>query len=583
MSYKLILRPTWPEMHGNLSLCHLERGSRDLQGDCGQTILVCLFLTTVILHLKHHTTSASKLPLALLCSIMGIILSPIVLAMLLLCSIYRLVARATLYTMYSNYQGLMDGADAYWSLEVDSSKAVINILAFVELKSSGFTDLRCSLKKIFQDRLLSEVRLFKLKCLRKLSMFGYFYWEEMEEVCIDDHIRWMDLDIVTDDSVTDYLSKNCNNPLPHNNMSLWEVLVAKHPLTRDGRRLYPVLFRIHHAVGDGMALVSLFLNSFTDNCLSNRLEAIQEKQMNTIKQSTGPAKDLLQVPYTRRRRKSSIFHGDELNKLNKHCVYGVTTMLQKISVVLLAPYVLLVQACYGVDKNLLHGAELVGKKHVGWAFGNGTLTKVKFIKNRLNCYFTDVILLAISNVFEEYYSMYGKPPSELTVVIPARMPFEDEFNTSNAPTNRFTVGMIKLPIADPDKFQAVRRSADRLKTHPDYLVNYWLLKVICTYIPIVLLKSAMESRQATLAMSNIPGPNSLTKIDGNIIHDLVFLLPNRDTTGVGVSMLSYAGKLNFGLIVDSALIPYKEDATHIARRMVAEIDKIYYCVKDKCG
>lgn len=80
---------------------------------------------------------ASKLPLALICSIMGIILSPIVLAMLFLCSIYRFIARTILYSMYSNYRGLMDGADAYWSLEVDSSKAVINIVAFVELKSCG--------------------------------------------------------------------------------------------------------------------------------------------------------------------------------------------------------------------------------------------------------------------------------------------------------------------------------------------------------------------------------------------------------------------------------------------------------------
>lgn len=392
--------------------------------------------------------------------------------------------------------------------------------------------MRCTIKNIFEERLLSDDQLFKLKCLRKLSSFGYSYWDELKDIELDDHIRWMDLDTVTEDSVTSYVSDTCNKPLPHNQLSLWEVLVSKHSLKRDSRQLYPVLFRIHHAVGDGIALISLFLNSFTDNGFGHEyitpLQYIPEKRRNGITQDLGSIKDLFEIPCAKRR--NSLFN-DELRKLNKHCIYGILSILQKISVLLFAPYVLISQAYSGIDDSILHGKQLVGKKYVGRAAGQRTLTKVKFIKNKLNCHFMDVILLTMSNVFEVYFSKYGKPPQDFTLVIPARVSYEDDTKNSNVPSNRFTVGMIKLPVAGTNKFQAVCKSADRLRVHPDYMVNFWLLKVVCTYIPITMLRSVLKSKQASVAISNIPGPDSLTKIKGNTIHDLVFWTPNRDTTG----------------------------------------------------
>lgn len=120
-----------------------------------------------------------------------------------------------------------------------------------------------------------------------------------------------------------------------------------------------------------------------------------------------------------------------------------------------------------------------------------------------------------------------------------------------------------------------------------------------SYLPALLPASALDnfvaSPHCTLAVSNLPGPQIATKVKGFNISNIVFWLPNRGSTGlfllkknliqtwynlllyfigIGVSVLSYANKLQIGIIVDKAIIDNCEDANFLLENTIEEIQNM---------
>jgi hypothetical protein len=75
-------------------------------------------------------------------------------------------------------------------------------------------------------------------------------------------------------------------------------------------------------------------------------------------------------------------------------------------------------------------------------------------------------------------------------------------------------------------------------------------------LPAVVQGPAIElfSRKGSLVASNVPGPQTPLCICGQRISEMYFWVPQSGSIGVGVSILSYAGKVFFGLIADRACV-----------------------------
>lgn len=57
----------------------------------------------------------------------------------------------------------------------------------------------------------------------------------------------------------------------------------------------------------------------------------------------------------------------------------------------------------------------------------------------------------------------------------------------------------------------------------------------------------------------------------NILDHLTFWLPNRGTTGIGISLFSYKNNLNFGIIADENLIPNVDDLNWILEMLIKSL------------
>jgi hypothetical protein len=79
------------------------------------------------------------------------------------------------------------------------------------------------------------------------------------------------------------------------------------------------------------------------------------------------------------------------------------------------------------------------------------------------------------------------------------------------------------------------------------------------------------STKATAVATNVPGPQQPMYLAGKRISRLIFWVPQSGDIGLGISILSYAGQVQFGLIADYKRVP---DPARVAARFHEEFEKV---------
>ena len=76
-------------------------------------------------------------------------------------------------------------------------------------------------------------------------------------------------------------------------------------------------------------------------------------------------------------------------------------------------------------------------------------------------------------------------------------------------------------------------------------------------------------------MSNVPGPTEPLFLAGHEIVQQMFWVPQSGEIGIGVGILSYNGRVQFGLIADANLIP---EPRAVVERFAVEFEKLLLIV-----
>ena len=72
-------------------------------------------------------------------------------------------------------------------------------------------------------------------------------------------------------------------------------------------------------------------------------------------------------------------------------------------------------------------------------------------------------------------------------------------------------------------------------------------------------------------LTNVPGPQSRLYFAGGEIREMMFWVPQNGSIGLGISILSYNGKIFFGLISDRKLVPQPDE---IVEKFRPEMEKL---------
>lgn len=202
------------------------------------------------------------------------------------------------------------------------------------------------------------------------------------------------------------------------------------------------------------------------------------------------------------------------------------------------------------------------------------LDEVKAVGRALNCSINDVLLSCVAGAIGGYLTALGDEVGglEIRAMVPVNLrPVEEAYQLGN----RFGLAPVVLPIGinNPlERVYEVRRRMAELKGSTQPLLTYGLLALAG-----VLNKVAQDamlslfSRKTTAVMTNVPGPREKLKFCGATLEQNMAWVPQSGTVGLGVSVLSYGGGVQFGIISDAKLCP---DPQKIIDRFEPEFAKL---------
>lgn len=455
----------------------------------------------------------------------------------------------------------MGRVDTAW-LRMDSASNLMMIVGVWVLRP-GLR--RSDLAQRLQERLLKYPRF--VQCAREDATGAH--WVADKDFDLDRHLVTEVLPKTRkgqeQQALQDRLAELCMQPLERQH-PLWQMHLVEH--YKGGSAL---MVRIHHCIADGIALIGV-MNSLVDggtappppdaraphraglegaedwvaDALFKPLVSLAIKALGMAGDGAAKSMDILLDPQ----------EGADAARLVYHVLSDAAAL-----------------ALMGDDSpTSLKGIPGL-QKRVAWC-APLPLEEVKAVGRALNCSVNDVLLSCVAGAIGHYLQAQGEPVAgkEIRAMVPVNLrPLAQTHELGN----QFGLAPLVLPIGLENPIERVfevRRRMTGLKGSMQPLMSFGLLAVAG-----LLVKPAQDallnlfSKKTTAVMTNVPGPRKKLVICGATIEESLFWVPQSGNVGLGVSILSYGGGVQFGVVTDAILCPEPQE---IIDRFAPEFAKI---------
>ena len=186
------------------------------------------------------------------------------------------------------------------------------------------------------------------------------------------------------------------------------------------------------------------------------------------------------------------------------------------------------------------------------------LDRIKAIGRGVDGKINDVLLTALAGALRRYFEAHNEHTTDLEVrtVIPVNLrPLERAFDLGNV----FGLAFLSLPVGIGDareRLLEVKRRMDQIKSSAEPAVAFGILQAIGSG-PETLHEQVVEilSSKVSAVMTNVPGPRERLHLAGNPISRILFWVPRAGDIGLGVSIMSYANEVMLGIATDAKMAP----------------------------
>ena len=384
-----------------------------------------------------------------------------------------------------------------------------------------------ALKDTIEDRLLKYER-FKQ---RVTDCDGHPSWEHDEAFHIERHVTHQVLDApLTTESLRELVG-NLGNQSLRKDRPLWAVHLIH---ASDGTSA--IVARLHHCIADGFALAHAMIN------LADRADGSR------VIGSAKPA-----APDEHEPLLDALVH--QAAEVVRHPTQALDLAKQGRALALSLGHLLFVP----FDAHTILKNKLTGRRRMAWSSGLA-LDKIKAIGRARGATVNDVLLTAMTGALRRFLAEAGERVDELTIraIIPVNLrPIRSIEEMDDSMGNRFGLVFLDLPInqrTTESRFRALKKGMDALKGTPEAFVSFGILNAL-GHAPATIehIVNEVFGRKASLVVTNVPGPREALYIGGKRLQDIMFWVPHPARLGVGLSILSYAGKVIVGVRVDEAV------------------------------
>ena len=438
----------------------------------------------------------------------------------------------------------ISGVDTAW-LRMDSPTNLMMIVGVMMFAERLDLD---AVKRIIAERFLSFPRL---RC-RAVQDAAGAWWETDEALDIDWHVRRHGRrGRLGKAALEATVSELASTPLDPDR-PLWQFHVVDYGA---GSAL---IMRIHHCYADGIALIQVLLSmthaTARGSLAMKRVAAARAPKVtpDLWEQVLKPVAGALANPL------------EAAGALQDTARKGVDLAAEIARL-----------ATMGRDAETRFKGALGARKRAAWATPL-PLDEVKAVGKALGCSINDVLLSMAAGALRDYLEERGDPVENLEIraIVPVNLRPAAQAGSLG---NQFGLVFLGLPIgvAHPlERLYEVRSRMKALKGSYQPLIALGLLTAV-GYGPRALQDQVTQllGQNASLVMTNVPGPQHPLYFAGRRIVEQDFWVPQSGGIGMGVSILSYDGRIQFGVITDAGLVP---DPDTIAGRFAGEFDKLMW-------
>ncbi len=335
-----------------------------------------------------------------------------------------------------------------------------------------------------------------------------------------------------------------------------------------------VILRIHHCYADGTAMVRVFL-TLTDP--EPQPAAPQPAADAAPEHSTGdddalpwlgrlnvPGIALVQKAYAEgaqwlARAVDLTQNPQHANEIARHAL-GIAGELARV-------------ATLGDDPPTRFKGPLGTRKIAAWT-DPLPLTEVKCVAKALGCTINDLLMSTAAGALGSYLRAHGENTDGMTIRATVPVNLRDPKAAASL-GNYFGLVFLELPIGIRNPLErvfAVHESMAALKSSYQPVLTLGLMAALGR-MPGSVEAAAIDllSTKASAVATNVPGPQHPMYLAGKRISRLIFWVPQSGNIGLGISILSYAGQVQFGLIADYKRIP---DPALVTAKFHEEFEKV---------
>ena len=426
----------------------------------------------------------------------------------------------------------LSGVDAAW-LRMDDPTNLMTITAVLVLEDPMDVG---TLKEVIDERLLGFTRFRQ----RVRDPEESPRWEMDPHFDLDRHVRRAALPGAADQEelktrVSDLMSDPLDRSKP-----LWHMELIEDYLGGSA-----IIVRLHHCIGDGIALVQVLL-SLTDEHFdpsrfpttehTGRLSGFVEGAWKTLKETATVGsrilaegtESLLNPSHALHRAKQGMSLGAALSKF----------------------------AFLGTDTDTVFKGDLQVAQKATWS-GPLDLTTVKRIGHAIDAKVNDVLLGAVAGALRHYLEAHDEPTDGVVMraLVPVNLrPLEQAFELGN----HFGLVFLNLPVGTKNRLErvmGVKKQMDEIKGSAEAGAAFGILEAL-GHFPIEVEEQAVRffGNKASAVMTNVPGPQEQLHIKGRRVQNVMPWVPRAGHIGLGVSIFSYNGEVRLGIACDGHLV-----------------------------
>jgi len=390
--------------------------------------------------------------------------------------------------------------------------------------------------KLNEAQVLERVKLAWLRYPRyrqkiRLRTFGRMEW--IEDVNFDTraHIRRVGVPAPNDTAALQRVVGDLMGMLLDRSKPLWSMHIIE-----GGPHGDALLIRVHHALGDGVTLLTTGLGLFRDKFMIDE----PKKEETFVGRMLQPIEGMMETTqilgnWLRQQRAAG---PPKLEDILATAEQAVTLGLKMFPLIQDPP------------------TSLTGKlgrvKEVSWTPPVPS-KDVKRLSRAFGVSSNDLILALIAGSLRRYFIAHDEPiPAILHASVPVYL---SETMTLG---NNFGLVLAPLPVgeADPTKrVSKVHDAMEKLKKSPEAELVQRAFNMAGQLPPGFVSRAFDEiTRKASVIVTNVPGPPILLDLAGATLESVVPLVPLSGHIGLGIAIASYNRTMTLGIQADAEKI-----------------------------